>query len=1383
MIMVLGTQNPVCAALLGADGRRLGPVGWVARSVAGSGRAFLAVVMSACAVGLVTASGATAAQGHALVLSFPKSGELSLSLESKEALSGGIVSGLAVNDVSHDVYVADTGNHRVDEFSAAGGLVRAWGWGVATGASELQVCTASCLPGLSGSAPGQFERPTWIAVDNDSSSASAGDVYVGDTEDDLVTKFDAEGHLVPAWGNNGENASHERVEANGQLNGETSPKKEAFNLSEAPDRERPLSGMAVDGSGDLWVFTRESKLFEFASSGAFARMCLDDERAVNPRGIAVGSGLVWIVDASGRVQRIHESECLDDAAVEPSAVTSSAHPADDLALDTATGDLFVDAEGLFIEDFPAQCVHGLGECEAVQSFGGQALSEGLGIAVDSASGALYAADLASESIFEFAVVVEATATGATNGPNHSAVLHGEVNPLGDGLSQCEFEYGETVAYGSVAPCEESVESIGEGHVPVPVQATVSGLSGGSDYHFRLRAVDKKGEADSEDEQFSTAKTARIVEVSARELTGSTASLTAVIDHEGVSGGQYHFEYGECASLAACVSSPFPERLSIESLSTGKPVSGGSGEEVSVDELASGLAPHGIYHFRVVVEDENGTAFPDPEGTFVFEPPVATCETERPQKQSDGLPDCRAYEMVTPPAKNGALVSNGAFMIPPAIAADGSRVLAKSIQCFGGASFCTGARHTEGEPYQFERTSDGWRTTPLAISGFTGTTMISYDADTGLVLYAAPPAEGATENLYVRQRNGELSLVGPLQEQPGLAVANEAADSPLVATSDFSHMAYIGKNLWKFDESNHQATNTYEYPGVEGHAMLVGVTGSEKGSTDQIGICGAALGGTSGIVQYSHDLSSDGRSVVFAAQPCEHGTGANKATPVPSHQLYERVEKRDGSMATVHISVHSSSDCDALCQATTPRAAAYQGASSNESRVFFTSTQQLTDSASEDKRPNDIASFDEGCILAAAGSSGCNLYMFECPSHCEDEAQARVSDVSAGDISGRGPEVLGVMAVAEDGSSVYFVARGVLTGANREGVQPSPGGNNLYAYRVGGSGEGHIAFVGTLAQSDAESWIGSGLGIANATPDGRFLVFTSHRGLTKDVSRREGPAQVYRYDADSEELMRVSIGESGFDNNGNSGEGDARIAEPLSQIPSDGRPDPTMSDDGQTVFFESPVGLTPNALNDVPVKENPNVLALNIYEWEADGDEPSESAPACDQPGGCLWLISDGRDVTERANNVSLELFGADSSGRNVFFETADQLVAGDTDSQIDIYDARVGGGFSAAAEVQPCGGLEECHGPPPAGEPAVQAPASSIFSGLGNPIFSRPIGPLVVHLTPAQMRAAKLAKALEVCKRDKRRKRRVACEKAAHKQFGPLEKKVRKGTPKKKGHK
>ena len=113
-----------------------------------------------------------------------------------------------------DVYVADTGNSRVDQFDANGNFIRAWGWGVADGISaEFQTCTLTCFKGISGSGAGQFVSPSYIAVDS-SAGPSAGDIYVADPGDNLVSKFTPEGALVTGWGNNGVGES-----PNGQLAG------------------------------------------------------------------------------------------------------------------------------------------------------------------------------------------------------------------------------------------------------------------------------------------------------------------------------------------------------------------------------------------------------------------------------------------------------------------------------------------------------------------------------------------------------------------------------------------------------------------------------------------------------------------------------------------------------------------------------------------------------------------------------------------------------------------------------------------------------------------------------------------------------------------------------------------------------------------------------------------------------------------------------------------------------------------------------------------------------------------------------------------------------------------------------------------------------------
>lgn len=164
------------------------------------------------------------------------------------------------------------------------------------------------------------------------------------------------------------------------------------------------------------------------------------------------------------------------------------------------------------------------------------------------------------------------------------------------------------------------------------------------------------------------------------------------------------------------------------------------------------------------------------------------------------------------------------------------------------------------------------------------------------------------------------------------------------------------------------------------------------------------------------------------------------------------------------------------------------------------------------------------------------------------------------------------------------------------------------------------------------------------------------------------------------------------------------------------------------------------------------------------------------------MISDGRDVTEgggseSATASSVELLGSDATGDDVFFMTADELVPGDTNSQIDYYDARVDGGFKAPEKPASCETSEACHeaGTSPGSEPSL---GSSIFTGPGNiSSLISPIEKLPVKKTAAELRADKLTKALKLCRKVPKSKR-AKCEKTARKRYGAA--KASKSKPKKK---
>jgi hypothetical protein len=1280
-----------------------------------------------------------------------EAGSLSLA-EVKSAANGASAgSGLAVAGVSGDVFVADTGNRRVDEFTSQGVFVRAWGWGVATRANEFQVCTSACLVGSSSSEPGGFEVPSYIAVDNDPGSASYGDVYVGDTGDSLVTKFTATGGVVGSWGNNGENLSHEHVEPNGQLNGSSS---EAFGGGNVR-----LSGVAVDGSGHLYVLNSDAREFEFDQNGTFILACTAPVLAsIGYGGIAVSDTClehckVYIHNGFDQVEAIG-AECASAR-----VVTSGASESEGVGVDDVNEDVLVARMGVLVEDISGLQVFGE-EAGLVESVAGLLAASGLAVAPG--SGVVFVGDAVSDRVDRFGVFLEATVGSVSAVLAHEVVVSGSVNPEGSLLVSCRFEYGASNKVGepelegdytASAPCAESVGSIGVGTSPVSVQSELKGLEGGTTYHYRVRAVDGRGGVSSEAGSFTTQVTPIVREVKVSGLSAEGVTLEAVVNPDGPA-VEYHFEYGECGGT--CVGSAYPDRVPGADVE----VPAGSGD-VTVAQPVVGLVAGRTYHFRIVTSDVNGVTTNAPEGTFVFEPAGAECATERPVVDLL-LGDCRAYEMVTPSDKNGALIDNGAFLNPPVIAADGSRVLSQSIQCFDDPTSCTALRQTEGTPYAFEHTATGWVTRPLA-PPVSRSAILTENAETQDVLYAQAAEPPALEELWARSPDGSVRAIGPLGEQPGSHVGN-VGSSVIVANADLSRLVFQGGRLWPGLEAPSAAEEPLTYPGqTVGQPDLVAVTGG-LGSKSLVSACGALLGGNKHAHSAYGSLSSDGEAAFFTAEPCSGGTGSNEGAAVPGETLFERVF----SGRTVLVSGSGPVGvCGVECQgAPVGGDASFEGASSDGSRVFFSDTRRLTDDAREDNHAGDSAF--EGCFLTAGVSSGCNLYEWVCPAHCVNEAERKLVDVSAGDSSGLGPRVQGVVAIPPSGSSVYFVARGVLTaGVNREGREPVAGLDNLYVSRLSAAGTDETRFIGTLASSDENLWVlHGGISLANVTPDGNVLLFTSHRALTGDVSRREGPAQVYRYELETGELARVSIGQAGFSDNGNASVTDARIVNGAQGFVSGDGPgsaNPSMSDDGRLVFFESSAGLVPGALNDVGVTGDPSVLAENVYEWEADGAKPAVDAPACGVVVGCVSLISDGKDRTEgtdaHENLSAVELLGTDAAGENVFFWTADPILGVDKDSGIDLYDARIEGGVAEPVVAPVCGGLSECHGPSEA-EPVLSPKNGGVFSGLGNAPLGTSEDPPVLPPAPVLSAAQKLQKELAGC-RERHGHVRVVCERGA----------------------
>jgi DNA-binding beta-propeller fold protein YncE len=83
--------------------------------------------------------------------------------------------GVAI-DRDGNIYVTETGNHRISKFNRDGAFVTMWGFGVQTSANVFQTCEEFfCRQGIAGTGNGQFNFPGKLSFDN------AGNLVVPDT--------------------------------------------------------------------------------------------------------------------------------------------------------------------------------------------------------------------------------------------------------------------------------------------------------------------------------------------------------------------------------------------------------------------------------------------------------------------------------------------------------------------------------------------------------------------------------------------------------------------------------------------------------------------------------------------------------------------------------------------------------------------------------------------------------------------------------------------------------------------------------------------------------------------------------------------------------------------------------------------------------------------------------------------------------------------------------------------------------------------------------------------------------------------------------------------------------------------------------------------------
>jgi hypothetical protein len=182
-------------------------------------------------------------------------------------------------------------------------------------------------------------------------------------------------------------------------------------------------------------------------------------------------------------------------------------------------------------------------------------------------------------------------TGEAKVEGTTATVEGTVNPNGQKITKCEFEYGTTTEYKS-APVN-CTKLPGEGETPVTVSAQVTGLEKHTLYHFRLVAENGKGPGTGSDQTFTSGLgPLPAVSMEATGTTQTTATLNAKVNPKGVELTNCHFDYG--TTLA------FGSSVNCSSLPHGE-------ASVPVSAQISGLSANTTYHVRIVATNANGTA--------------------------------------------------------------------------------------------------------------------------------------------------------------------------------------------------------------------------------------------------------------------------------------------------------------------------------------------------------------------------------------------------------------------------------------------------------------------------------------------------------------------------------------------------------------------------------------------------------------------------------------------------------------------------------------------------------------------------------------------------------------------------------------------------------
>jgi hypothetical protein len=511
-----------------------------------------------------------------------------------------------------------------------------------------------------------------------------------------------------------------------------------------------------------------------------------------------------------------------------------------------------------------------------------------------------------------------------------------------------------------------------------------------------------------------------------------------------------------------------------------------------------------------------------------------------------LPDCRAYEQVSPVEKNGSDAGvtgaggQGNPDLGAPVATNGNATAFQAVTAFADAEW-GGAL---GMQYLSQRDAEGWHTraiAPPSLDHRGAGGAIGFDSTMESLIYAAgvplTPDPFGSFAFYSRDPiTGELDLLTTLPSD-----APQPFPLGIEMSSDLTHLAFAAEASMTDDPeelpSGAGQYRVFEY--TKGELRLV----SRQPGTNKPFTVASKLGGSNIGTRESRQgaVSEDGAHIYFTAGEIDSAT------------IYRR--SNGTTTAVASPSRRSSPDPGG------PRGKSFKIASADGERVFFTSAEQLTDDA------NDANEAWEG-----------DLYRY-------DFATDELTDLSAGTPGVTPALVSGVLDISDDGDRAYFAAYGELVPGKDEYAP------KLYLWEDDGTATGTVRYIATLNEGDTginnipdfSDWDPNELyKVSQATPDGSRLVFQATENLTGENPTAEY-SQVYLYDAEAGagagSLSCLSCGSP-------TGLTTAAFI-PSFFSPLTGSPIgaigqnyvPVISDDGSRAIFSSPDPLLPADTND------------------------------------------------------------------------------------------------------------------------------------------------------------------------------------------------------------